>query len=122
MTTFNIKPTISSVLLSIGLILSGYCLAADNWHALSTTQQQALAPAQQHWNQLPDSQKQPLLDAASRFDTLSRTQQQRFHQRLEIWVQLTPEQRKAARDKYQAFHQIPEDMQQEVKQLIRQNQ
>jgi len=92
------------------------------WHALTPSQQEALAPLSQQWSSLPEAQQQSMLNVAKHYPELGAKEKQRFLSRLGAWSQLTPKQRQAARDKYRAFSQVPEDKREQVRQMVREEQ
>jgi len=67
------------------------------WRALSTPQQQALAPLEAQWHTLPAVQKRKWIKLAENYQKLSAPEQAKLQERMRDWVKLTPEQRAQAR-------------------------
>ena len=61
------------------------------WHKLTPVEQEALAPVQPQWNNLPEKQQQELLLMTEHYPKLNPAAKQRFLNRMTTWVQLTPE-------------------------------
>jgi hypothetical protein len=112
----------AALALCCALHISLACAAPLPWQALSPSEQVALAPIYQQWNNLPETQQTNLRHIAQHYADLNADGKHRFSSRLSAWAQLTPAQRQAAREKYRAFSQIPAEKREQIKQMVKQNQ
>lgn len=81
-------------------------LGGPAWEALTTAQQQALAPLSKEWPQLPPNRKAKWLEVAARYPSLSAERQQLLQQRMTEWARLSPEQRGQARTNFQEARRL----------------
>ena len=71
--------------------------AADNWHTLSPTQKEALAPLRDVWVRITPVKKQKWLDISTGYHLLSPDGQATLHFRMKEWASLTSKEREQAR-------------------------
>lgn len=71
------------------------------WAALTSSQQQALAPLRRDWASIDATRKQKWLEVAARFPKLPAQERARVQQRMAAWAALTPGERADARLHFQ---------------------
>lgn len=82
---------------------------AIEWHAMTPTQQQILAPLATQWNGLPAIQRVRLLEVAAKYPSMKPEARQRFQARIKNWALLSKAERKKARENYKKLkHLSPE--------------
>lgn len=74
--------------------------SGPTWTALSTSEQQALAPLASEWDKLKPDSKKKWLTISKRYAAMKPTEQTRLQERMRDWVKLTPDQRRIVRENY----------------------
>lgn len=92
-------------LAALGVGAAGAAESGPAWNALSTAQQQALAPLRRDWSGLDAARKQQWLEVAARFPSLPPEERQRIQARMTGWTQMSPSERGRARLQFQSARQ-----------------
>ena len=97
-----------AVLACGALLLAAAAPAEDRlaWTALSSAQQQALAPLAREWPKLDTVRKRKWLEVAARFATMPPDERRRVQERMAAWAALTPAERTRARLQFEETRQI----------------
>lgn len=79
------------------------------WHALSASQQAALAPLRKLWPEISEAQKRKWLALSVNFSDRSDHEQEKMQARMKDWAKLTPQQRALARLNFAEVQQVTVD-------------
>lgn len=97
-----------SALLTLGLTLvlalqSAEALADTEWSELSPKQQELLAPLENEWNSMTDSQRERWLKVGRKYEGEPAERQAIMRERVSTWSGLSPREKAAARENYKAL-------------------
>jgi hypothetical protein len=81
-------------------------IANPSWAMLSPSEQTALQPLQDDWDDINPGQKRKWIDVAEKFSTMPATDQARIQGRMAQWAQLNPAQRSQTRLGYKEAQQL----------------
>lgn len=115
-------PWLAAVALSVVVTATAHTAErGPTWAALTSAQQQWLAPLQRDWSSIPAEPKQKWLEVAGRLPKMPVDERARVQERMGEWSRMTPAERARARVQFQEVRRLsPEDRQarwQEYQQL-----
>lgn len=76
------------------------------WAALTSEQQDALAPLKRDWPGIDAARRRKWMELANRFSTLPAPEQQRVQARMTEWAQMSPDERARARLHFQETRKL----------------